>query len=367
MARFDTKTEQDREEVGYRFPQLRSTGIRSTYSAPAFDSFSPRGSTGGSAYSGGGSSPQQSAPSQQGSGFVNFDRYFNANRAGAERMGRGYANQVSGQAESARGDLSDMYRSFQQGVNDPGSVEYETRAMQGGASKPPSWLPSEVKRAVKSLNSFYVPYQQGTYTGPTEMGDPTEVGALRQRFGDVDQTIQDAGRDVGAVQTYVEEQARGQPYTEGMGRFDAHLANRGGQDAFDALRQRYEGLSGEVDEAEERAAREIQAARDRIEGDNRAEEERAREKIRAEEQRRAEEAAARKAKQAEEASQTQPRKPPKPPKPPSAVPMGPDWSPAELLYEEYWRATDHMRSLMDEDPRYAGFRDRYEQDIAPYR
>lgn len=153
--------------------------------------------------------------------FVEFERYFNANKGAADGMANRLASGVETQANAAQAGLQTEQTNFQNQVNEgiqqptirPGTYGQYT-ATPGQYQGPKQFTPSEEVRS--NVTNAY-----------------SELSNLRTP---------------GGVQTAVSEWSAQNPTnTIGNDRFNANLTSRAGQDRFNSLWDRYSSLGSAVD------------------------------------------------------------------------------------------------------------------------
>lgn len=245
--------------------------------------------------------PKDEGPSA--TGYVNFDRFFNANEGAAKNTANQVAGGVANSAKTAQGGLGGVVSSFNQQAQagtagGPTSQQQAWAANGGDSSKggtagapgkpegPKSYLDANGHETTTAPNSglsststrnpqpgdnvspstgsgtnsrggwVSTPAQtpsravtedqltngaQGAYTGPTSLDVMSGYGAANDAKAAADDQLAATSSDAG-IQGLL--QAQGQPggYSEGQSEFDAALTGAAGQQQFADERNQYGGL-----------------------------------------------------------------------------------------------------------------------------
>jgi hypothetical protein len=231
-------------------------------------------------------------------GYVNFDRFFNANKDAAQNTANRVSSQVGGDAKKAQTDLTDLQNQFAQQskageVQGPSSDQSswaqngsrptnitstpqpQTQQGEGLESEPtksgtaptagPPPKQSNRRAPITGLpvgpqaDNFYAQRDatmqggidagaQGQYTGPTALDVLSGYGqaeADKSKANDELAATQSAGGLQGLLQS------EGQPggYSDSMSAFDAGLTSRAGGQQFGGLRSKYGGLDAQYAKA----------------------------------------------------------------------------------------------------------------------
>lgn len=179
------------------------------------------------------------APPRQGTGFINWGNFVNANRGSINRMADELSSPLEAEGARLQGAESDYRRQFDQGVstalNPVRNLQY---GMPGGGSEGAQWAAREKQLLDVGTTA---------YGGPRSLAD---VGGFNDALGQADRTAAGArqladvyGRAAALGQRYG---ASGAPYTGGARLFDSALLQSGpAQQRFEQGRAQFGNLGGQ--------------------------------------------------------------------------------------------------------------------------
>lgn len=175
--------------------------------------------------------------------FVNFDRYFSANKDAAQGMAGGLASRVESAGTAAESGLARAQDDFTRDVAAGSLAPARNVVVQGeapiavGTRDNPTTVVSADEAEKKGRT---------TYTGPKSLADTAG-------WSTVSANAEKASKDAGALKTSAGVQAlQGAEYaprTAGQSRFDAGLTRAAGGERFAKLGQRFGGLGKKTGEA----------------------------------------------------------------------------------------------------------------------
>lgn len=206
--------------------------------------------------------------------FVNFARYFNANKAGATATGNQLAGGIEKRGADAQGQLQTRVGQFGEEVKRGMGAAGVTATAPVSAPPQPT---SAVAPRTQPASGGKAPPAIATTTpnsGPTPPPAPRETvewkgpGSLSEGAGwnelvagagkaadEAKQTATSAG-----TQALLQERMKSGTYTPGQSRFDAGLVGAASGDKFAALRERFGGLPKALSDAETASAAASKAA-----------------------------------------------------------------------------------------------------------
>lgn len=173
--------------------------------------------------------PQQSR-------FVNFSRYLDANRSGAQSTAQKISGDISKQGQQVGSDLSNAQQQFGQ-------------AVQSG---------SQAYTAGRSMDDVRAGAAKG-YSGPNALADNADWTQQQERARRA-QDSANATASTGGLGAVLQEQNRG-AYSGGNRRLDTALTGHVGADQFADARAKYGSMSDALNKANEASAKTADAAR----------------------------------------------------------------------------------------------------------
>lgn len=208
--------------------------------------------------------PQDSGPSA--TGYVNFDRFFNANQSGAEKTAQKTQQDVANKADTAKASLGKLQQGFgsavQQGTvqgPDQGARDYAATGQVKGpvssqvAQAQPSAAVANQAAAraqsqpAKAHDPTADEYQSqinarknGTYSGPTSLDVMSGYGNASQQAHAAQDAL-DATKSQGGLQGLLQSENQGAPggYSDAQSAFDAALVGQAGGQGFANQRNYY--------------------------------------------------------------------------------------------------------------------------------
>jgi hypothetical protein len=171
---------------------------------------------------------QQQAQRQPGTGFVGFDRYFQANRQGAQQMADRIAGGVQQQGQAAQGAMQGAQDAFAQ------------RTQQATLTHSPR-QPNTYAEAVALAGT--------EYKGPKTWEEAgVNVGEVTEQVGQA-QAQANSLATAGGRAALLRESYRSGPSTVGGSALDAALAGQAGGARFAQLHGMYGGIGQQLQEA----------------------------------------------------------------------------------------------------------------------
>jgi hypothetical protein len=199
-------------------------------------------------------------------GFVNFDRIYNANEATAKRDAGKMSTQAQTAAQKAQGGLAGLQGQFSsqskaaEGAA-PSANDF-ARAKGGGtpfAVAPPTNAAVAGKFGPRTPNATFAPdtaenweskmeaRANAQYGGPASLGEMSGYKSVLADYGKADESLDALGSNA-ALEAAIAKQNQG-PYIEGGNRLDAALTGAAGRPEFARVREQYKGLGDELTSA----------------------------------------------------------------------------------------------------------------------
>jgi hypothetical protein len=218
--------------------------------------------------------PQSSAPTpaqQQASsgpsatGYVNFERFFDANADAAKRSAGQVASTVGKSAETAKSDLGGVVSSFNQQAqagtpsgpstgdfrNASGMVTHNAKGGQSGSYGTTQPGASATSQDKQKWTAGAANAAKG-YTGPTSLDVMSGYGAANDAKARAEDQLSATSSDAG-LQGLLQAQSQPGGYSDQQSAFDAALAGAAGQGQFANERQQYGNLDKLFNDADTNA------------------------------------------------------------------------------------------------------------------
>jgi hypothetical protein len=210
------------------------------------------------------------ADNQQGSGFVNFDRYKNLNAFASGQAADSVTGGIDASAQNQQKSQDQAQQGYNQAVG-AGTVKYNTAPAVSNQATP-NPMSRQPLPGANGLNSAVniqgspttnAPPQidvaaaqraaAGTYTGPQDLQsyNPNVFDQLRQNALGVQAQTAQLGSEYG-LGSYLQQLHGGEgDYTSGMNAFDAALLGQAAPGSLRSISTKYQGLVGGLDSAQE--------------------------------------------------------------------------------------------------------------------
>lgn len=220
--------------------------------------------------------PSQSAGQAPGR-YVNFQNYFNANKDAATASGNKLAGGIEAQGQGVQADLAKRTTAFGAAVDAGAPSRPTIQAPTAAAVAGPPAAPAQAGATQTPIGSAPGPVGYSAalaatpakYTGPNSMG---EASGWDELVGKANRTASEAKQTgtAGGVQALLQQQQKGQPYTQGQSKFDAALTGAASGDRFAKLREQFSGLGKAASDANAASAGRSAYAREVVAGTNAA-------------------------------------------------------------------------------------------------
>lgn len=199
--------------------------------------------------------------------YVNFERYFNANKDAATNTGNQVASGIEKQGQSVQDELTQRQDTFGKAIqtNLGGAATAPTKVAPESPGKPrsapvtPPRMPTTP--AATAAATPPAPAQAVQWRGPGALHEGSGWDALVSKAGTAASQAGTAATSSG-LQALLQQQQKGTQYTPGQSRFDAGLVGASSGDKFAALKEKFGGLPkslGAADAASVQQSGEAQA------------------------------------------------------------------------------------------------------------
>lgn len=225
----------------------------------------------------GAATPKPAAgPSNASGQYVNFERYFNANKDAATATGNKLAGGIEKQGQGVQDELAKRQGAFGQSVSAglgaaataptkaPSESPGEPRSEPTGRGRPS--MPT-TPAAAEAATPALPPQQPVQWAGPNSLHEGEGWNELVSQAGTTASQAANAATP-GGLQGLLQQQQKGAAYSPGQSRFDAGLVGATSGDKFAALRERFGGLSKSLGVADAASVKQSGDAQARVAGYN---------------------------------------------------------------------------------------------------